>query len=222
MVLGFLKSPLVVILDDFEKLKYQSSTVTRDYFPFLSRFISVLEESLNHREVSFVVSLDNSVDSHVDKHRKEGGAFAFAHNKLCRLGNLKMEYLLDFVRVRLKAYGWKGKVAEFMTLDAFLGLVLSSASHPRRAVRILAESLKVVAERKGRRKKQVDLDAIRTGSMHALSPLNEKNWIVMDYLRKQGETSASDDGLRKALGYKKASRADGYHTSVDRQLRQVA
>jgi hypothetical protein len=45
-----LKSPLVVIFDDFEKLRYESDGPTRDYMPILSRFVATLEEQFCHEE----------------------------------------------------------------------------------------------------------------------------------------------------------------------------
>ena len=87
---------------------------------------------------------------------------------------------------------------------------------------MLAEALKIVVGKKGNTKRQIDVNSMRAAAERARSSLDEKNWGVMTYLRKHGESSASDDGLRRSLDYKKASRADGYHPSVDRRLREVA
>ena len=217
-----LKAPLVVIFDDFEKLKYESGGKIRDYFIILSRFIATLEESFNHKEVSFVVSMDNHVETHSQKHRRDGGEFAFSLNSLCKLPNLKIEHLYDFIKVRLNEYKWKGGVEKFITKEAFLALALASSNHPRRAVRILAEALKTVAKNNKETHKKIDLNAMRTAALNAKNPLDEKNWIVLSYLLENGQSSASDDKLRKALAFTKSKRADGYHTSVDRRLRAVS
>lgn len=222
LIFNGLIAPLVVIFDDFEKLKYQSNGKTRDYFPILSRFIATLEEHFNHKEVSFVLSMDNQVEVHQQKHRKNGGEFAFALNSLCGLSNLSITHLHAFIRVRLKGYRWKGTVSSFMTEEAFLALALASSNHPRRAVRILAEALKVVADNKKKTKRQLDLNSMRIGSMNAGCPLDEKDWITLKYISKHGESSANDNGLRLALGYKKPNRTDGYASSVNRRLISVA
>jgi hypothetical protein len=52
--------------------------------------------------------------------------------------------------------------------------------------------------------------------------LDDKHWTVMSYLKERGEASAADDGSRRSLAYKKAKRVDGYHSSVNRQLQEVA
>lgn len=217
-----LTTPLVVIFDDFEKLKYESQGKIRDYFPILSRFIATLEELFNHKEVSFVVSMDNHVEKHLHKHREDGGEFAFALNSLCKLPNFKIEHLHDFIKIRLKKYGWKKGVYKFLTKEAFLALTLASANHPRRAVRILAEALKEVAKTKEQSEKQINFDKLCSAALRTENPLDEKDWIVLSYLRDHGQASANDDGLREALDFKKSKRKDGYHTSVDRRLRAIA
>ena len=112
-------------------------------------------------------------------------------------------------------------MSDFIAEEAFVALALASSSNPRWVVRILAEAMKTVADSK-RRKKQIDLRAIQSGAEKAGSRLDVKDWIILDYIRKNGEGSASDDGLRAALGFKKPKRPDGYHASVDRRLRAIA
>ena len=216
-----LKSPLIVVLDDFEKLRYQSSGKHRDYFPILSRFIGTLEEVFNHKEVSFVVSMDNHVESLIEKSRKEKEAFAFSLNSLIKLPNLELTHLRDFLKVRLKAHGWKQKVGQFIKQDAFLALALASGTNPRWIVRIMAEAMKLAADRK-RNTKQIDLRIMKDACEKAGNPLDAKDWIVVSHILKGGEGSASHDALRKALGFKKPKRADGYHASVERRLKTVA
>ena len=194
----------------------------RDYFPILSRFIATLEESFNHKEVSFVVSMDNDVEKHLKKHRKDGGEFAFSLNSLCKLPNLRIQHLYDFIKVRLKEYKWQGGVRSFMTEEAFLALMLASSNHPRRAVRILAEAIKEVAMNKGITKKIIDFDSMCTAAVNSGNPLDEKDWTVLTYLQEHGQSSASDDGLRKALGFAKPKRVGVSNYSVDRRLQAIA
>jgi type II secretory pathway predicted ATPase ExeA len=216
-----LNSPLVVVLDDFEKLRYESSGKQRDYFPILSRFIGTLEEIFNHKEVSFVVSMDRHVESLIAQSKKRKEAFAFSLNSLVELPNLELSHLRDFLRVRLKSHGWKTGTSRFITQDAFLALALASGTNPRWIVRIVAEAMKLVADKK-KRTKQIDLTTMKAACENAGSSLDAKDWIVVDYIRKGGEGSANEDALRKVLGFKKPKRKDGYHTSVDRRLRTVA
>lgn len=216
-----LKSPLVVILDDFEKLRYESSGKQRDYFPILSRFIGTLEEVFNHHEVSFVVSMDNHVESMIGKSSKNKEAFAFSLNKLIHLPTFELTHLRDFIQVRLKTYGWRGKIPDFIDEEAFLALAIASGSHPRRAVRVLAEAMKYVADA-GSKNKRINLEAILHGSQKSDCALDVKDWSIIEYIRKGGEGSASDVGLRNALGFKKPKRQDGYHASVDRRLKDIA
>ena len=102
-----------------------------------------------------------------------------------------------------------------------MALALASSSNPRWVVRILAEAMKAVAD-DSRRKKQIDLKAIQIASAKVGSELDAKDWIILKYIRKNGKGSASDDGLREVLDFKKPKRPDGYHASVDRRLRAIA
>jgi hypothetical protein len=165
--------------------------------------------------------MNNTVESHLTKSRKSGGEFAFSLHSLCRLPNLSIEDIHDLLRVRLRAHGWKGGVPAFLSKEAFLALALASSNHPRRAVRVLAEAMRAVADtRKATRR--IDLRSMREGAANADCPLDEKDWLVLDFLSTNGQASANDAGLRKALDYATPKRADGYSASVDRRLRSVA
>ena len=216
-----LKSPLIVVLDDFEKLRYQSSGKQRDYFPILSRFIGTLEESFNHKNVSFVVSMDNHVESLIESSRKKKEAFAFSLNSLIELPNLELIHLRDFLKVRLRQYGWRKKTADFITQEAFLALALASGTNPRWIARIVAEAMKLVANRR-QSAKQIDLKIMKAACENAGNALDAKDWIVVNHILAGGEGSANDDALRKALAFKKPKRKDGYHASVERRLKTVA
>jgi KaiC/GvpD/RAD55 family RecA-like ATPase len=217
-----LNGPLVVVFDDFEKLRYEASGKTRDYFPILSRFVSTLEELLNRKKVSFVLSMDNQVEGLIAKEQRKGGQFAFSLNHLCPIPNLTLDHLWSMVEVRLKTHGWKGKTANFMTDSAFYALAIASSNHPRKAVNILAEAMWVVANRKEANERVVDDQAIREGAARARIPLDEKDWVAVEYLLEHGESANDDDALRQCLGYKRTRNKTGYHTSVDRKLNAIA
>lgn len=216
-----LKSPLIVMLDDFEKLRYQSSGKQRDYFPILSRFIGTMEEIFNHKDLSFVVSMDSHVESLIERSRKKKEAFAFSLNSLIELRNLELLHVRDFLKVRLKKLGWKQKTADFITTEAFLALALASGTNPRWIVRIMAEAMKLVADKK-RKRQAIDLTIMKQACEKAGSALDAKDWIVVLHILKGKEGSANNDSLRKALGFKKPKRKDGYHASVERRLKTVA
>lgn len=194
-----LNTPLIIVLDDFEKLKYESSGVIRDYFPILSRFVSTLEESLNHKLVSFVVSMDDHVEELIIRNQKEGGAFAFSLNSLIRLPNLSLNQLLEMICIRLHQSGWEEGIGEFVTEDAFYGLALSSSNHPRVIVRILAEAMKLAAREKTA---PITLTHIATAAKKLNYSVVEKEFKVVEYLRENRTTSGSDLDLLKLLGYK--------------------
>ena len=203
------RTSLVVVFDDFEKLRYEASGKTRDYFPILSRFVSTFEELLNRKNVSFVVSMDHQVEALLEKHRKEGGQFVFSLNSLCRIPNLSLDDLWKLIAVRLKTYGWKGKAVNFMSDEAFYALAVASANHPRKAVNILAEAMLFVAKSRNRRKRNLDVDAILQGAIQARLRLDQKDWLTVQYLLKHGESSNDDDGLRRVLGYNRSKKGSG-------------
>jgi KaiC/GvpD/RAD55 family RecA-like ATPase len=217
-----LHGPLVVVFDDFEKLRYEASGKTRDYFPILSRFVSTLEELLNRKNVSFVLSMDNQVEGLIAREQRKGGQFAFSLNHLCPIPNLTLDHLWSMIDVRLKKHGWKGRTANFMMDAAFYALAIASSNHPRKAVNILAEAMWVVANRKGAKERVLDDQAIREGAARARISLDEKDWVAVKYLLEHGESSNGDDALRKVLGYNRTKNKTGYHTSVDRKLNAVA
>lgn len=222
LILGSLKAPLVVIFDDFEKLKYKSGGTTRDYFPILSRFVSTLEELLNQKYVSFVVSMDEQVEKHIQVHQKNGGRFAFSLNSLCLIPNLAIEDLWDLISVRLKTYGWRTKPEHFIDEHGFYALAVTSSNHPRKVVNILAEAMLFDARDEKRKKKKIDVEAIKEGAKAARIQFIEKDWITVRHILEKGESSNNDDELRRKLGYKKSKREDGYHSSVNRKLNSVA
>lgn len=215
------KTPTVIIFDDFEKLRYESSGQTRDYFPILSRFVSTLEELLNRKNIAFVVSMDDQVETLIQMHRKQGGQFAFSLNSLCRIPTLSLEHLWDLIAIRLKRHGWKDKPVEFMTDEAFFALALGSSNHPRKAVNILAEAMLLTANSRGT-KRCLDAKSILAGAIEARLPVDDKDWLAVQYLLKHRESSNSDDALRKHLGYQRVKTKEGYHASVDRKLNSVA
>ena len=165
--------------------------------------------------------MDNHIKSLIRKSTNNHEAFAFSLNSLVELPNLELTELRDFLKVRLKSYGWKQKLGDFITADAFLALALASSTNPRWIVRIVAEAIKLVADSK-RRKKQIDLTHIEAACEKVSRPLDAKDWIIVDHILMGGEGSANDDALRRSLKFKKPKRQDGYHASVDRRLKTVA
>ena len=215
-----IKTHTVIIFDDFEKLRYETSGKTRDYFPILSRFVSTIEELLNRQNITFVISMDDQVERLIEAEHKKGGKFAFSLNSLCQIPTLSLDHLWEMVATRLKHYGWKGKPADFMDDDAFYALAVASANHPRKAVHILAEAMLCAASSKGG-KRQLGADAILKGAAQARMPVDKRDWLAIQYLLKHGESSNSDDAMREHLGYQRKTNT-AYHTSVDRKLNAIA
>lgn len=216
------KTPLIIVLDDFEKLSYHQTNHRTSYLPVLSRFVNTLEESLNHPSVSFVVSMDSQIERLLDRSSRNGEAFAFSLNCLVKLSNLRLSDLQEFLRVRLETHGWKKGLAAFISNEAFLALALASGSNPRWVVRILAEAMKLVAAAPANGPKLIDHPTVSAACKNVGKPLDARNWTVVSHLLKHGQGSASDERLREALNYRKSKQGDGYHASVHRRLKKVA
>jgi hypothetical protein len=207
------KKPVVVILDDFEKLQYEAGGQPKDYFSALSRFVATLEERMNRENVSFVVSLDEQFTSLARASATRGGAFSYSLNDLKELRNLSPHHLVEFIKIRLRAAGWRKGLAEFLPLNAFWALSIASDNHPRRVLRILAEAVKAVAKK--RRKAQLSFDVIVNASQRVGEKMDERTMRIVEYLGRGRGASESDEAFLKAVGLRSRS-------ALSKRLSQIA
>jgi len=202
-VFANLKGKLIVILDDFEKLQYASSSTSGDYLPLLSRFVSTLEDRLSHDSVSFVVSLDDQFTVLADQTKKRGGAFAFSLNALVQLRNFSPQRVIDLIDARLRHVGWKKSVFDFIPLESFWALSLASQNHPRRILRILAESMKIITKHK--RPMRIDSSTLSEAALATEDFIDDRDLQIIYHLAQFGGASESDRAFLKALGFKSRS-----------------
>ncbi len=191
--------PLIVILDDFEKLQYWPSAGKQEHLSILSRFIATLDDNLTRDTVTFVISMDDQVTDLVANARKRGGSFSFALNHLIQLPNLKPQELADLIRIRLKAQGWNKPLRDFIPEDSFWALCLASENHPRRALNLIAEGMKQVAMRQSK-EKRIDLGDMLEATKKIGEAIDAQDWLIVGHLAKSGGGSESDVTFQKAVG----------------------
>ncbi len=214
-----LNCPLVVILDDFEKLRYKTSSETRDYFPILNRFIVTLDEFFCRPDLVFVVSMDDQVSGHIEATRKRKGKFAFSHNQLIEVPHLTIQEVIKLMTVRLKEVRWGGTVGKFLTEDAFWGLVVAGGRNPRTGIQILAHAMKHAA-RCGE-EKRISLADLRKAVSDSNVVLDEKHLVIAQHLALHLSTSAYDDALREAAGYAKPAGKHKTNRQFERKLAEA-
>ncbi len=219
MIFKALSGPLVIILDDFEQLRYETSGQTRDYFPILSRFVATLEESFCRDDLVFIVSMDDEVQGHIKAAQQRGGQFAFSLNSLIEIPSLPLTEIIELIKVRLKSCAWDKTLGSFMTQEAFWALLLAGGRNPRKCVRILAEAMKHSAVRNSTH--QLVTEDIQAGTKDCDSPFNEKHLVVVSHLLKAGRATGHDDDLREALRYERPKTKGKANRSVERRLSEV-
>ena len=198
-----LKSRIIVVLDDFEKLQYGHPHESRNYIPLLSRFISTMEEKLSHDLVSFIISLDDQFTDLVQKAKQRGGALSFALDDLVVLKNLHPQQVVDMVSIRIKNVGWEKTMADFLPLESFWVLSLASQNHPRRVLKILAEAMKIITKYK--RPLQIDHPTLSEACKNNSYNIDELDLKIIVYLAKSGGASESDSNFLKAVGLRSRS-----------------
>ena len=197
----------VVILDDFHNLEMGHAGKGRGYFPVLGRLLTTIFQHFNHRNVSFVVTLDQEIDKHIKRSRsRNGGAFAFSIGDFVRIDPLDLSYVFDLIKVRLSIQGWKKEVAHFISEDAFFTLALCGEGHPRRVLRLLRYAMQSVAKSRSKnREKKIQQNHIEIAARKAGESFDKTDFTIVRYLASHGPTSASDEAFENAVGIKRTS-----------------
>lgn len=197
-LLDGLEQQLDVILDDFEKLKYQDSERIKDYVSELTGFLKTLHDKLHRPEVTYIVTLDNWFKKAREASRKDGGEFGSGIEKPYRLDNLKREDAVEFIKVRIETSGWAHSISDFMTLEAFWALSIVSENHPRRLVLLLGEAMEAVFLNKDECK--IQLTHIQDAAEEMELKFDKRQWALLEYFEKGGRTSPSNEQLMRHLG----------------------
>lgn len=212
--------PVVLILDDFEKLRYESSGVIRDYFSILSRFATTLEGFQGEHELVFIASMDDIVIEHVEATKKRKGHFAFSMNHLYELVHLPVDEILELIKARLKSVGYKKGVSTFMAEEALWALIIASGRNTRLVIKLMAEAMKHCANRKDGAR--VSLQDMQLAATDCKVDIDEKALTIAAHLAEHGTTSAYDDVLREATHYAKPKGAHSTNRQFERKLKEAS
>ncbi len=192
-----LKKPLLVFVDDLEKIKGDRvQHLTRS-----ERTLQLLEELKSMLElpnVGFIIALQEEFYSKVSQVVKEGAEPTvlglFKHVVLVE--KLNPMQLKEVLQVRLERAGFKGDWEEFLEPEA-LTLALSLASgNPRRFLYLLSEGMYRGFQRKGKRVEYQDL--FEAVNEHLKLDLVCKKLLY--FLAKSGRAVASNSDLQAFMG----------------------
>ena len=93
---------LVIIIDDFDRIKYVLDNEGKSYLNFISKFISIINDTFSSDNISFVVTLDNRFNELIENERKEkNGEFAFSFEELVEVKSFDPNILAEMIKVRL-------------------------------------------------------------------------------------------------------------------------
>lgn len=192
-----LKKPLLVFVDDLEKIKgdrVQHLTRSERTLQLLEELKSLLELP----NVGFVMALQEEFYSKVSQVVKEGAEPTvlglFKHMVLVE--KFTQAELKQILLVRLERAGFKGELEDFLEPEA-LTLALSMASgNPRRYLYVLSEGMYRGFQRKGSRVEFQDL--FEAVNEHLKLDLVCKKLLY--FLAKSGRAVASNSDLQAFMG----------------------
>ena len=199
--------PFVIILDDFHNIELSKANNNSGYLPLLGRLLTTIGQHFNNRNVSFVITLDDEIEKHINKARSASkGAFSFAIGDFVKVDPLNIKDLLLLISVRLQDNGWKKGVKNFISHEAYYALALCSDGHPRRALRVLRNAMHIVAKEKSANTNMyIELMHLEKAAKKSGESIDEIEFAIINYIINNGPTSASDEKLIKAIGILRAS-----------------
>jgi hypothetical protein len=191
-----LKKPLVVFVDDLEKVKGDRV----QHFTRSEKTLQLLEEvrpMLELPRIGFVVALQEEFYSMVGEMVKEGGQPTvlglFKHVVL--VGKFTPAELKATLAARLKAARFKGEMDDFLDPDALSLALAFSYGNPRRFIYLLSEGMYRAFNRKAERVEFQDFfDFINEHTQ--LDTICRK---ILFFLAKSGRVVASNSDLQKFL-----------------------
>lgn len=199
-------APLVVLVDDLEKVKYFLTDQAAAYLRAVASFTNMLKD-IGNDFVSFVVTLDDHFARLVEEERLTGsGAFSYSFGELLKLKNFTPEELAEMIKVRLQKSGWRTRLGDFIRLDAFWLLIAATSGHPRKALAVLREAMKFVHRQE--RLKVIDVEALVYGMKKTHYTLDETDIAIISFLRKSDGASPSDIEFQHSVKLTRSSLSD--------------
>lgn len=196
-------APLVVLVDDLEKVKYFLSDQATAYLRAIASFTSTFKDIENDL-VSFVITLDDHFARLVEEERKAGsGAFSYSFGELLELRNFNPKELAEVIKIRLQTSDWCAQLGDFISLHAFWLLVAATSGHPRKALAVLREAMKFV-HRHGL-PKIINIESMMHGMSKTHYTLNEFDIAIISYLQKSGGASPSDEEFQRSVNLTRRS-----------------
>ncbi|MBN2543314.1 ATP-binding protein [bacterium] len=192
--------PFVIILDDFHNLNI-GGIKNDNYFPSLDRLITTIDQYFNSSNVAFVITLDEKIENYIlDVKKQSKGAFSFSVGDFVHLCSFNSINLYNMIEKRLNRYGNGLKVFDFLTEDAFYGLLLCAEGHPRRALRVIRNAMNIVAKGKGVKKNRIiSLNSIRLAADKAGEEFDDIDFKIITYIIDNNSTTTSDGKLSSIL-----------------------
>ncbi|MBC8462268.1 MAG: AAA family ATPase [Deltaproteobacteria bacterium] len=197
------KTAFVVIVDDLERMEYFLKNRI-SYARFIAGFVRTVGDLFSRQGVAFVVSLDKGfVDQIGHKMPHDEGEALFSFEELVELPNFLPQELADMIRKRLNDRKWGKTLGDFISPDAFWGLMLATGGHPRKGFGVLRMAMQYVEMRKKPRK--LDMESIKEGLKGRPDSIDDKDLTIVQFLSIPGSHSASDKDFQKAVGLGRTS-----------------
>jgi Cdc6-like AAA superfamily ATPase len=213
-----LKKPLLVFVDDLEKIKgdrVQHLTRSERTLQLLEELKSLLE--LPH--VGFIVALQEEFYSKVSQVVKEGAEPTvlglFKHMVLVE--KFTQAELRQILRVRLRQAGFKGELDDFLEPEALTFALSLASGNARRFLYLLSEAMYRGFHRKGDRVEFQDL-------FEAVNEHLKLNLVckkLLYFLAKSGRAMSSNSDLQAFMGLDMISIARRLETLSKNRLAEI-
>jgi len=192
-----LKKPLLVFVDDLEKIKGDwNQHLTRS-----DRTLQLLEELkplLELPRICFLISLQDEFYSKVAEVVKDGGdptvLGLFRH--MARVEPFTSAQLRQVLQLRLEKAGFKGVLEDFLEPEALTLALALSNGNPRRFLYLVSEAMVCGNRRKGERVEYQDL-------FEAVNEYLKLDLVckkLLYFLAKAGRATASNSDLQAFMG----------------------
>lgn len=186
-----------VILDDFHYLRRHRQN--EDYYLDFISFTDTVSRVLRHRNVTFILTLDDVVLKKRKEAEQSGGGKARAYtDEEMEVTGFSPASIAEMIDRRLALFNYPdGKPPSFFD-EAILATCLASKGNPRIALDVLRHSMDHAEDD---RTEKVSLEHVKAAA-HELRDvtINETDIKILAFLRDHGPASPVDEALQKSVG----------------------
>lgn len=186
-----------VVLDDFHYLRRHRKN--EDYYLDFVSFTETVSRVLGHRNVTFILTLDDVVLKKRKEAEQIGGGKARPYtDEELEVTGFSPAGIAEMIDRRLALFDYFGRKLPSFSDEAVLATCLTSKGNPRVILDLLRHSMDY-AEDDGTEK--VSLEHLKAAA-HELSDvsISETDIRILSFLRDHGPASPVDDAFQKSVG----------------------